>query len=161
MTTKKDLENRIRGWLPKEPIAAYQNKPLKPRWKKPAWIALALVAVVALSFFVYRSAQTLIYYTNPQADITSAYFEKSTNCSTAKVGDAVEIQVSVYWHGHVVPEFKRQVEIVDPYPESSFQLVSGSNTLQYSGYGGSNQFQYLLKVIGDDVAAVESIKPRL
>lgn len=161
MSKKRFLENHLRGWLPKEPIAAYANKPLKPRWKKPAWFALTLVAVIALSFFAYRGVQTLIYYSIPQTDITAAYFEKSLNCSTANVGDVVEVQVRVYWHGHVFPEFKRQVEIVDSYPENSFELISGNNTLKYSGGGGDNHFTYLLKAIGSDIESIELSKPRL
>ena len=161
MSIKRFLENQIRGWLPKEPIAAYANKPLKPRWKKPTLIALTLVAVIALAFFVYRGVQIFINYSNPQADVTASYFDKSLNCSTANVGDVVEVKTRVYWHGHVFPEFKRQVNIIDPYSESNFELVSGNNTRQYNGYGGGDQFTYLLKVTGNDTQSVELPKPRL
>jgi hypothetical protein len=161
MNVKKSLENRIRGWLPKEPITAYANKPLKPRWRKPTWIALTLVAVIALAFATYTGVQTYLRYSNPQADVTASYYEKSLNCTTASVGDIIEVKVLVGWHGYVIPEFKREVKIIDPYPESNFELVGGSNTYQYSGYGGGDQFKYLLKVIGDGAVSVELPNPRL
>lgn len=53
------------------------------------------------------------------------------------------------------------MKIIDPYPESNFELVGGSNTYQYSGYGGGDQFKYLLKVIGDGAVSVELPNPRL
>lgn len=151
----------IRGWLPKEPTVAYANKPLKPRWKKPTWIALTLVTVIALAFVTYTSVQTFIHYSNPQADVTASYFEKSLNCSKANVGDVVKVKVMIGWHGYIFPEFKRQVQIIDPFPESNFQLIGGNNTYQYNGYGGGNQFTYLLKVVGDNSVSVELPKPRL
>jgi hypothetical protein len=157
----KNLIYRIRGWVPKEPFAAYTSKPLKPRWKRPAWIALTLITIVALSFFAYKGIQTLIFYTNPQADVTASYYEKSLNCSTANVGDIIEVQTSVYWHGHVFPEFKRQVNITDAFPENNFQLISGNNTRQYNGYGGGEQITYLLKVISTDSSSIEFPKPVL
>jgi hypothetical protein len=161
MNKEKSLKNRIRGWIPQEPIAVYANKPLKPRWKKPAWIALTLITVVAAAFFAYRSALIYINYSNPPADVTASYFDKSLNCTTADVGDIVEVQTRVYWHGHVFPEFKRQVNIVDAFPEDSFQLVDGNNTLQYNGYGGGDQIIYNLKVISADNSPVELPNPRL
>ena len=94
MTRKNRTAKSIRGWLPKEPFAAYANKPLKPRWKKPAWIALTLVAVIALSFLAYRGIQIYINYINPQADVTASYFDKSLNCTTANVGDIVEVKTN-------------------------------------------------------------------
>jgi plastocyanin len=50
MKDKKDEEQQIRGWLPKETSLAYERKTSKPRWRKPAWIAITLVAVIALAF---------------------------------------------------------------------------------------------------------------
>lgn len=161
MKKRQSLKHRILGWIPKEPIAAYAGKTLKHRWKKPAWIALTLVAVVALSFFAYRGLQIYINYSNPQADVTASYFEKSLNCSAANVGDVVEVKTRVYWHGHVLPEFQRQVNIIDSFPENNFELISGNNTRQYNGSGGGDQFTYLLKVIDADVESVELPKPRL
>ena len=160
MGLRRRSEKFFRGWIPKEPFAAYANAPLKPRWKRPAWVAFTLIAIVALSLFAYKGVQALIFYTNPQADVTASYYEKSLNCSTAKVGDVVEVQVRVYWHGHVFPEFKRQVEIIDDYAQGSFELVAGNNTLQYSGYGGDNHFKYLLKVT-DSGASSELPQPKL
>lgn len=161
MTPKKYLVRRIRGWLPKEPFAVYKNKSFKPRWKKPAWIAFTLLAVIALTFFAYRGIQIYINYSNPQVDVTASYFEKSLNCTIANVGDIVEVQTHVYWHGHVLPEFQRQVTIIDSFPQNNFEIVSGNNTLQYNGCGGGDQFTYLLKVIGTDIPSIEMPKPRL
>jgi len=152
---------KIRGWIPKEPFAAYTSTSLKPRWKRPVWIAVTLITIVALSFFAYKGIQTFIFYTNPQADVTASYYEKSLNCSTANIGDIIEVQTRVYWHGHVFPEFKRQVNLTDAFPENNFQLISGNNTRQYNGYGGGEQITYLLKVIGNTTSPIELPKPRL
>lgn len=161
MTLKNYIAKIIRGWLPKEPLKAYASKASKPRWRKPYWIAFTSIVIVGSAFATYTGVQTYLRYSNPQLDVTASYYEKTLNCSTASLGDIVEVEVSVYWHGYVIPEFKRQVEIIDPYPESNFQLVGGNNTCTYSGHGGGNQFKYLLKVIGDDVASIELPKPRL
>ena len=161
MKINKNSGSRIRGWLPKEPIGAYANKPLKSRWRKPQWIALTLVAVVALAFVIYTGVQTYLRYSDPRLDVTASYFEKSLNCSTASVGDVVEVKVLLGWHGYVFPEFNRQVKIIDPFPENNFELVGGNNTYEYVGYGGGDQFTYLLKVIGAEAESMELPKPRL
>jgi len=160
MNPKKYLENRIRGWLPKEPIVVYANKPLKPRWRKPSWIALTLVALVALAFATYVGVQTYLRYSYPRLDVTASYFEKTLNCSSASVGDVVEVKTRVGWHSYVIPEFKRDVKMVDPFPESRFALVNGTNVYEYEGYGGSDQFTYELRVIAEE-GVVELPKPRL
>ncbi len=146
---KKSLESHVKGWLPKETSIAYANRSLKPRWRKPQWIAFTLVAMIALSYASYAGVQTYMRYSNPRLDVTASYYEKSLNCTTANVGDIVEVSVLVGWHGYVIPEFKREVKIVDPYPESNFELVGGNNTYQYNGMGGGNQFTYRLRVISD------------
>lgn len=105
--------------------------------------------------------QTYLRYSNPQLDITGGYYEKTVNCSTASIGDIVEVNVRVYWHGYVIPEFKRDVKIVDPFPENNFILAIESNVYESSGYGGSYQFKYLLKVIGEESVSIELPKPRL
>ena len=155
------LEKQIRGWLPKESIVAYANKSLKPRWRKPSWIAFTLVVLVALAFGTYTGVQTYLRYSNPSLDVTASYYEKSLNCSTANVGDVIEVKVLVGWHGYILPEFKRQVKIIDPFPESNFKLVGGNNAYEYSGHGGGYQFKYLLQVIGQEAVSVELPKPRL
>jgi hypothetical protein len=160
MTLKKNLQQIIRGWLPKEHIVAYANKPLKPRWRKPYRIALTLVALVALAFATYVGVQTYLRYSDPQLDVTTSYFEKTLNCSSASVGDVVEVKTRVGWHGYVIPEFKRDVKIVDQFPESRFALVNGTNVYEYKGYGGSDQFTYELRVIAEE-GVVELPKPRL
>ncbi len=154
----KQLLNRIHGWLPKEPKLAYAAK---PHWRKPAWIAITFTVVIALCFAVYAGVQMYIRYSNPMADVTASYFEKTLNCTTANVGDVVEVNVRVYWHGYALPEFKREVNITDPYSEGNFELIEGNNTCQYVGYGGDNHFRYLLKVTGNSTVSIELPKPRL
>lgn len=161
MNALKALQNRIQGWLPKEPRVAYSSKTVKPRWRKSSWVALSLIAITAVAFIAYTGVQTFMRYSNPQADITANYFEKSLNCTSVNVGDTVEVKVLVDWHGYVFPEFKRQIQIIDAYPEGNFELVSGNNTRQYSGYGGGEAFQYLLKVTSSNNASIELPKPRL
>jgi hypothetical protein len=161
VNAKKSFQLRVRGWFPQESNITYATQTVKPRWRRPVWVALTLVIVVALAFAAYAGAQTIIRYSNPQADVTAAYFEKTTNVTNAKDGDTVEVNVTVYWHGYVVPEFKRQVQIIDAYPKANFELVIGNNTLQYSGYGGVNPLHYLLKVTHGNGASIELPKPRL
>ncbi len=160
MKIPKVFKRPVRGWLPKEPKLAYAPKTSKPRWRKPRWIVFTLIGIIALSSVTFLGIRTYIRYSNPQLDVTAAYFEKSSNCSTASVGDIVEVKVLVGWHGYVIPEFKRQVEIADPYPESSFQLVGGNNTYSYVGGGGSDVFTYQLKVTSA-VEGLELPEPKL
>jgi hypothetical protein len=157
---KLNFKKRFDGWFPEEPTVVYASNSHKPRWRKPQWIAFTLVALVALAFAIYGGVQTYLRYSNPRLDVTASYFEKTLNCTKASVGDVVEVKVSLYWHGYVIPEFKRQVEIIDAYPETIFELVDGNNTHKSSGYGGGDEFKYSLKVIGN-VASIELPKPRL
>ena len=161
MNPKRDLESRIKGWLPKEPKTIYVHKPSKPRWRKPYWIALTFVSVVVLAGFAFLGVRTYLRYSNPVMDITASYYEKNLNYSTASVGDIVEVNVRVYWHGYVLPEFKRDVKIVDSFPESNFILINEGNVYESSGHGGSYQLKYLLKVVEGGSASVELPKPRL
>lgn len=149
MNLKRYFQNGIRGWLPKEPIKMQASNAFKPRWRKPQWIALTLVAVVALAFVTYTGVQTFLRYSDPRLDVTANYFEKTLNCTTARVGDVVEVTVRWGWHGRVFPEFKRQVRVVDLFPEDQFALADGSNIFEYTGYGGSDQFTYTLKVVAE------------
>jgi hypothetical protein len=160
LNIKKSLENGIRGWFPKESSVAYA-KLSKPRWKRPYWIAFAILVLVTVAFVAYVGMQTYLRYSNPQLDLTSSYFEKTLNCSIASSGDVIEVNVQVYWHGYIIPEFKRDVKIVDYFPENNFQLINGSNIYESNGYGGSYQLKYLLKVIGNESASVELPKPSL
>lgn len=150
MKKKQILESRIRGWFPKEPLTCYVHNPVKSKFKKPVWIVFTLVTLIIVCFGAYIAAQTYIRYINPQADVTSSYFERRLNCTSASVGDFVEVTVLVNWHGRVFPEFKREVETIDFFPESNFQLADGHNSFNYSGYGGGYQFEYTLKVISCD-----------
>ena len=157
----KEIGDHIRGWLPKEPNIAYARNHLHSRLRKPKWIALTTIAFTALAFATYLGVQTYLRYSNPQLDLTASYYQKSSNCSHVSVGDSVEVNVIVYWHGYVIPEFKRHVEIVDNFPEENFQLVSGSNILESDGYGGTYQIKYTLKVVADTFCFPQLDKPRL
>jgi len=46
MNLKKYLENRIRGWLPKEYQGAFVQKMSKPIWSKTLWIGIVFSIVV-------------------------------------------------------------------------------------------------------------------
>lgn len=155
----KNSQTLDRGWLPKEVTIAHSANTVKPRWRNPAWIALTVVTVCALSFAGFTGVQTYIRYSNPQADVTASYFEKTLNCTQATIGDVIEVNVLVGWHGHIFPEFKRQVKIVDAYPDN-FELIRGNITRHYIGYGGGDQLQYQLKIIAGN-GSIELPKPEL
>jgi hypothetical protein len=163
MNIKKNLENRIRGWLPKEPSLAVARKTPKPRWRNPYWITFTLVVAVALAGVVYFSVNTYLRYSNPRMDITASYFEKTVNSTSVDVGDVVEVDVVVGWHGYVLPEFERNVKIIDPFPESYLSLASENETniYQSQSYGGSFQVKYSLRVLSGEGEFVELPKPRL
>jgi hypothetical protein len=93
--------------------------------------------------------------------VTSSNFEKTVTPKTVSVGDVVEVKVIVYWHGYVMPEFKRDVRIIDSFQEGDFALVGGSNTLSANSYGASFQLRYTLKVVGGQTTAIELPAPRL
>jgi hypothetical protein len=161
MKLRKHLAAFVRGWLPKENSLAHVHKASKPRWRKPYWIALTMVSVVALAGFTFLGVNTFLRYSNPALDTTACYYEKTVNCSTASVGDVVEVNVQVYWHGYVFPEFKRDVKIVDSFPEGNFILINEGNVYESSGYGGSYQLKYLLRVVEGDGVSVELPTPKL
>ena len=161
MKLKKYLDKHIRGWLPKEPRIAYALKTSKPRWRRPRWMAFTLLVTVALAGVIYFGVNTYLRYSYPQRDITANYYEKTVNVTTVNVGDITEVRVLVGWHGYVIPEFKRNVEIVDPFPENCFALEEGTNVYNSSGYGGSYQLKYSLRAVGGEGAAMELPKPRL
>jgi hypothetical protein len=157
---KAKSKNILEGWFPQTPNIGYVNKEMRPRWRKPARIAFTAFAIVGLCFATYVGVQTYIRYINPRADVTANYFEKTLNATTTNVGDTLEVNVRVYWHGYISPEFKRDVNITDTYNESTFELIGGNNTCQYVGYGGDNHFRYLLKVTGTS-GSIELPNPRL
>jgi uncharacterized protein (DUF58 family) len=164
MNVRKQVQDWIHGWLPKEPNIAIAHKTLKPRWRSPYWITLTLVVGVALAGIVYFGVNTFLHYSNPAIDVApSPYYEKTTNSSTVSVGDIVEVTVWVHWHGYVLPEFKRNVKIVDPFPESYFSLANENeiNVHESQGHGGTYRLKYLLKVVGGEGASAEFPKPRL
>jgi hypothetical protein len=155
----KNSQRLYRGWLPKEGNVIHSTKTTLPRWRRPKWLALSMIAVVSLAFVAYTGVQTYVRYSNPQADVTASYFEKTLNCTQATIGDVVEVNVLVGWHGHIFPEFKRQVKIVDAYPDN-FELIKGNVTCQYIGYGGGDQLQYQLKITAGN-GSIELPKPEL
>jgi hypothetical protein len=128
---------------------------------KKKLIMLIAVVVIALSGITFVGIKTYIRYANPLMDITASYYEKNVNSSTVNVGDIVEVKVLVGWHGYVFPEFKRNVQIVDPFSESCFTFISENNVYESTGYGGSYQLKYSLRVIGGEGASTELPKPRL
>jgi hypothetical protein len=73
----------------------------------------------------------------------------------------VAVTFRVGWHGYVIPEFSREVKIVDVFPEDGFVLVDGTNVYEYHGCGGSDQYTYVLKVVGQAGETVELPKPKL
>jgi hypothetical protein len=164
MNVKKRVQHLIRGWLPKETNLAYAKKEPKPRWRNPFWITFTVVVVVALTAVAFAGVSILARYVNSAMDVApSPYYEKTANSTTASVGDIVEVSVWVHWHGYVLPEFKRNVKVVDPFPESYFSLASEneSNVYQSQGYGGTYQLRYLLRADGGEGVPIELPKPRL
>jgi hypothetical protein len=149
MNPKRYLRNFIRGWLPKEPSLAYARKAPKPRAKLYLKTFSIIAAVIILSGVTFFGVKTYLRYSNPQSDITVSYFEKTINSTTINVGDIVEVRVMVGWHGYVLPEFKREVKITDPFPESYFALLNETNVYESAGYGGTYQLKYTLKAIGE------------
>ena len=64
MNSLRYLENRIRGWLPKEPnlpsnkvkMSEAKTKVTKPYWWKPLWIASVVIAIVfvVINYFLFH-----------------------------------------------------------------------------------------------------------
>ena len=158
MSIKGQLKKQFRGWFPKDPIIK-MNTHVKPRWKKPQWIALTVVATVALAFIAYSGVQTVLRWSDPRLDVTASYFEKRINATSVHVGDSVEVTLRMDWHGRVLPEFMREVKVVDALPNNAV-LVDGANFFEYNGGGGSNQYVYTIEVTGQ-TGLVELPKPKL
>jgi hypothetical protein len=53
------------------------------------------------------------------------------------------------------------VKIVDVIPQEGFVLVDGTKSYEYTGGGGSDQYTYALKIIGQADETVELPKPKL
>lgn len=157
--SKGKFSSRNEGWFPKETV--YAMKPSQPRWRERRWVAVAFISVILLAFFIYSGAEIIIRYSNPVSDVAASYFETFVNRTNANVGEIVEVKVLVGWHGYIFPEFLRHVEIVSPFPESNFRLVSGSNTQQYIGYGGGTQLSYSLEVINENLSVINLPNPQL
>ena len=153
------FKEKIRGWLPKEPILQ-ANKQRQIRWRSPRWITLTLVTMISVAFVAYTGVQTYVRWSNPELDVTANYFEKNLNSTSVHLGDFVQVTFRVGWHGHILPEFERNVKVVDELPQNGFVLVDGTNIHEYCGSGGSDQFSYTLKVTGQG-GVVELPKPKL
>jgi hypothetical protein len=80
-------------------------------------------------------------------DVPHAEFLKTMNVTRVRIGDMIKVEVFIGWHGHVLPEFKRNVKVIDPFPEDYFILVDGSNICEYRGRGPGPGFSYSLKVV--------------
>ena len=50
MNALKSLENRLRGWVPKEHRIVFAQKGAKPRWWNPFWISAIVVNILWLLF---------------------------------------------------------------------------------------------------------------
>ena len=164
MNLKKSLERRVRGWLPKTLSMAIAHKTPKPRWRNPYWMTFMLVVVVAMAAVTFVGMRTYIHYSNPAMDVApSPYYEKTANSTTVGIGDILEVNVWVHWHGYVLPEFKRNVKIVDPFPEMYFSLAreNETNVYQMQGYGGSYHLKYSLRVDSGEGSSAEFPAPRL
>jgi len=53
MDSKKHLQNRIRGWLPKDYVKVYLHRMSKPMWWKPFWISLLIVTIATAILFFF------------------------------------------------------------------------------------------------------------
>jgi hypothetical protein len=161
MNPNKHVEKSIQGWLPKEPKIAYVHKLSKPSGK-PYWKVISIVAVlIVLCSVAFVGGRTYIRYIDPKADVKASYFEKTVNSTTINIGDNIEVKVTVYWHGYLFPEFKRDLKIVDPLSETYFALANETNMFESTGYGGSYQFIYTLQAIAGEGLSAELPKPRL
>jgi hypothetical protein len=61
MNVKRSLENRIRGWLPKDPVVLYAHKMQRPTWWKPFWSA-AWVFTEVLGIVGFLALRIPIWY---------------------------------------------------------------------------------------------------
>lgn len=128
---------------------------------KKKLIVFIVVVVIVLAGITFVVVKTYMRYSNPLMDVTTRFYEKTVNSTSVDIGDIVEVEVFVYWHGYVFPEFMRDVKIVNPFSESYFVLASGSNVYEYRGRGRSCLFKYSLRVIGGEDVSIELPKPRL
>jgi hypothetical protein len=111
-------------------------------------LVLALVLSTAFTFFSSEVYGAFIR-SNPQNDITSFGFHRSTNMTTPKAGDVFEITINATWFCPP-SEFERRIELIDPYPENNCRIIDGNNAVQCIGYDGEAQITYLLEVIDDN-----------
>jgi hypothetical protein len=121
-------------------------------------IALTVVATVALTLLPIQGANRS-RWSDPHLDVTANYFVKSMNATSVHVGESVEVTFACGWHGRVLPEFMRDVKVVDALPDNAV-LVEGCNVFEYSGSGGSDQYVYTVKVTGQ-TGVIELPKPEL
>jgi len=121
-----------------------------------ASIFLTVIGGLAVAYGI----EVLMRKTNPIMDVPSAEFQKTVNATTVRMGDVFKVDIFIGWHGHVLPEFKRQVKVVDPFPEDYFTLESGSNIYEYRGGGPGPWFAYTLKVVGGQGKTVQLPPPK-
>jgi hypothetical protein len=83
----------------------HTDKTTKLRWTKTQWIALSVVAMVALVFIVYSGMQTVLRWSNPQLDMTANYFEKSVNAAAVYVGALWRLRFVLAGRAGLFPSF--------------------------------------------------------
>jgi len=115
--------------------------------------------IILLAVAIAYGVQVWIRKVNPLMDVPRAEFDKTVNVTRVRIGDVIKVEVFIGWHGHVLPEFRRDVKIVDPFPEDYFILVDESNICEYRGRGPGPGFSYSLKVVGGLAESVMLPKP--
>jgi hypothetical protein len=57
MKLKRNLEQRIRGWLPQSSVLSRAHETENPRWWRPLWVVtvLGIIASGIIFFFVFHA----------------------------------------------------------------------------------------------------------
>lgn len=119
------------------------------RRSKKILLVVGVVFIVVIAGLVLAfGVEAWMRKADPLRDVPSAEFQKTTSKTQAAIGDIFTVDVFIGWHGHVLPEWPRHVEVFDLYPEDYFTLAGGNNTCEYDGYGPGPGFTYSLKVVG-------------
>lgn len=106
------------------------------RRSKKILLVVGVVFIVVIAGLVLAfGVEAWMRKADPLRDVPSAEFQKTTSKTQAAIGDIFTVDVFIGWHGHVLPESHRHVEVFDLYPEDYFTLAGGNNTCEYDGYG--------------------------
>jgi hypothetical protein len=131
------------------------------RRSRKVFLVVGVVFIVTIAGLVLTyGVETWMRKTDPLRDVPSAEFQKTVSKTQATIGDIFTVDVFVGWHGHILPEWTRHVEVFDPYPEDYFVLAGGNNTYEYDGYGPGPAFTYSLRVVGGAGKTVQLLTPR-